>query len=128
MEGVFQVTAVSLLCCMLALLIKGTSPGLSFCISLGACIAALLLLGSKAGEAITFAEGVLSSAGLEAELFAPLCKVVGIAILAHLSGDLCQDAGESAMASAVELSGTVFCLFASIPLWESVWELLSSLL
>lgn len=128
MDGVFQAMAVCLMCCILSLTIKGTSPSLSFGLSLGVCAAVLLLLGTKAGEAIAFAENVLSSAGLDAALFLPLCKVVGIAVLSHLCAQLCRDAGESAIASAVELSGTVCCIAVSVPLWEALWEVISSLL
>ena len=48
----------------------------------------------------TLSEGT----GLDAAVFTPLYKIQGIALLVHLGGQLCRDAGESALAAGLDLA------------------------
>ena len=128
MPDAFAVAALCLICTMLALLIKGTSPAFSFAISAAVCLCVLLLLGTRIRELCAFASEIFAVSGVDAELFMPLVKVAGIAILCHLSAALCRDAGETALASLTELAGVVSGLMVSFPLLEAVWKLLLGLL
>ena len=65
---------------------------------------------------------------LPAELFTPLIKTVGIALLSRTGSDLCRDAGEGAIASVLETAGAVAAIAVSLPLFRAAWELLRSLL
>ena len=65
---------------------------------------------------------------LPAELFGPLFKTVGIAMVSRLGSDLCRDAGEGAMASVLEISGSLGAIVVSLPLFEAVWDMLQSVL
>ena len=65
---------------------------------------------------------------LPVELFTPLIKTVGIALLSRTGSDLCRDAGEGAIASVLETAGAVAAIAVSLPLFRAAWELLRSLL
>ncbi len=54
-------------------------------------------------------------------------KTAGIALVVKVGGSLCRDAGESALASAVETAGTVCALLVSLPLLRAVLALLLEL-
>ena len=62
------------------------------------------------------------------ELFTPLIKTVGIALLSRTGSDLCRDAGEGAIASVLETAGAVAAIAVSLPLFRAAWELLRALL
>ncbi len=49
-------------------------------------------------------------------------KVIGISFLATLCSEICKDAGESALASKVELAGKILILILSIPILTAVFE------
>ena len=53
---------------------------------------------------------------------------VGIALVVRVGGDLCRDAGESALASAVETAGSICALLAALPLLRQVLHMLSELM
>ena len=59
---------------------------------------------------------LLENTGLERELFTPLLKIIGISLVSRLGADLCKDAGQGALSSLVELSGTLCALLAAAPL------------
>ena len=86
--------------------------------------AVLLFLMGALGELMEFLREIGAASGLSEDLFIPLYKTVGIALVVKAGGSLCRDAGESALASAVETAGTVCALLVSLPLLRAVVELL----
>lgn len=78
------------------------------------------------------AEGVpphrVAAVEISSTLFLPLLKTAGIAVVTRIGADLCRDAGESAVASAVEMAGAMGALLAVLPLMQAAWEVLRSLL
>lgn len=62
------------------------------------------------------------------ELFVPLLKALGVCVVSKICGDVCRDAGQTAIAGVVELAGTVTALVCALPLLTAVWETLRGLL
>ena len=54
-------------------------------------------------------------------------KTVGIALVVKMGDGLCRDAGESALAAALEFAGTVCALLTALPLLRAVLELITEL-
>ena len=73
-------------------------------------------------------EDLLAAVEISSTLFLPLLKTAGIAVVTRIGADLCRDAGESAVASAVEMAGAMGALLAVLPLMQAAWEVLRSLL
>ena len=82
----------------------------------------------KQGSVVDFLEELGRCSGMPEGLMAPLYKVAGIAVVVKIGGGLCADAGESALAAAVETAGTVCALAAALPLLRTVMELLTELM
>ena len=94
----------------------------------GGEIPALLLLAEPLEEIRDFLTQLADGGQLPAELFAPLVKTVGVALVSRTGSDLCRDAGEGAMASLVETAGAVIAILVSLPLFQAAWDMLRSLL
>lgn len=127
MEQVFQVTGLCVVGALLALVLKKGSPELALLLALAAVAAVLLFLAGALGELLEFFQEIGTASGLSEDLFIPLYKTVGIALVVKVGGSLCRDAGESALASAVETAGTVCALLVSLPLLRAVLALLLEL-
>lgn len=63
-------------------------------------------------------DALLSSAGLDPAQTACIAKAVGICCVTQLASDVCRDAGESAPASAVLLTGRTALILLALPLFE----------
>ena len=102
MEAVWQIVALGLLGAVLAALLKKHTPELA------------LLLAAVRGvrEVWAFLEDLLAAVEISSTLFLPLLKTAGIAVVTRIGADLCRDAGESAVASAVEMAGAMGALLA----------------
>ena len=127
MEQVFQVTGLCVVGALLALVLKKGSPELALLLALAAVAAVLLFLAGALGELLEFLREGGAASGLSEDLFIPLYKTAGIALVVKAGGSLCRDAGESALASAVETAGTVCALLVSLPLLRAVLALLLEL-
>ena len=94
-------------------------------------LAVLLLIGvpvvGLAAEAISQLQAFSAQAGIDSDVLKLLVKALGICLTAQLAANLCQDSGESALASAVELLGRGAILLMALPLaaqlisWSLTW-------
>ena len=96
--------------------------------------AALLALAGCAGLGLTalavvppvleFLRKLQALTGVNAAVFAPVLKTAAVVLLTQVAEALCQDAGEAALAKAVELGGGILAVYTLLPLAASVAELL----
>ena len=128
MEQVIRAAGVCVAGALLALVVKRGSPEAALLLTLAAVTAVLLFLGGPLEELTAFLRELGERGGVTAELFEPLYKTVGIALVVKVGGSLCRDAGESALASVVETAGAVCALLVSLPLLRAVLALLGELL
>ena len=123
MEQVIQVTGLCVVGALLALVVKRGSPETALLLAVGAAVVVALALAGVVKELLAFL-GELGSA----DLFVPLYKTIGIALVVQVGGNLCRDAGESALASVVETAGTLCALLAALPLLRAVLDMLLELM
>ena len=123
-----QAAAVCVTGALLALVLKQGSPVLGLALTVAAAAVVLLSLGEALGQLTAFLEELGRRSGLAPALLAPLYKTVGIAMVVKAGGDLCRDAGESALAGVVETAGSVCALLTALPLLRAVLDTLVKLL
>lgn len=128
METVLRVTALCLTGALLAVLLHRSGGELALLLSLAVCGVVAMVLMEPLEELRDFWEDAAAWGELPVELFTPLIKTVGIALLSRTGSDLCRDAGEGAIASVLETAGAVAAIAVSLPLFRAAWELLRSLL
>lgn len=124
METVFRIAALCIIAALLTLVVKRGSGELAMLLSLAAVTAVLLSLAGALEELVAFLRTLEQRSGLPEELFLPLYKTVGIALVVKAGGNLCRDAGESALAAALEMAGSVCALLVALPLLQAVLDLL----
>ena len=128
MELVTQTAGICVVAALLGLVLRRGSPEVTLLLALAAAAAVLLTLGQPLGELLAFLDSLTAQAGVSPALFRPLYKIMGIALVVKVGGGLCRDTGESALASVLELAGTVCALLAALPLLRAVLELIGELL
>ena len=127
MDIVIKGAAVGIIAALCALLIKKSNQEMGLVAAIAAtaviCIAAAELFGSIF-DVIHYA---ISRTGLSSAVFMPIVKCVGIAIVVNISSGLCKDAGQSGIASAVDLLGAAAAVFTALPLIKSLIEMIGEL-
>ncbi len=128
MELIVKVTAVCLVGALLAVLLKKSNPELALLLALAACVIVLAVVIKDLEDIFAFLDEIVTWGGLSTDIFSPLWKTVGIALITRVGTELCKDAGENAMASLVEMTGAFGAVLVAIPLFQAVWEMLRSLI
>ena len=128
MEQVIQITALCMVGALLALVVRRGNPAQALLLVLGCVVLALLSLVGSIRELLEFLAELGERSGVARELFVPLYKTVGIALIVRLGGEVCRDAGEAALAAALETAGSICALLIALPLLRAVLSMLLELM
>ena len=125
---IVKIIALSLAGVMLAAVLRQHSPEYGMYAALAVGILILLYISGYLQEAIRFLTSMAERTGLGARSIGILLKVMGIAYLTEFSAQLCKDAGYGAIAMKVELAGKLMILVTALPVFQSLVDLILSLL
>ena len=128
MSDVIKVAATGIIASVCAVMLRKQVPELALLIVLCAGSMILLLSSGAFSSARDFVDKISDVGGLMTETMVPVLRTAGIALITRVSSDLCKDAGEGALASAVEIAGAMIGLVAVLPLMAAVLELLGEML
>lgn len=115
-----KICALSVLCICVYTLISHISPSLTFSVKLAGAI--LLFSGIiVVGESL-IAEILSLSGGNETltEYASVVLKATGIAILSHISADICKDAGHASLGNAVILAAKLEIVILCLPIINKI--------
>ena len=128
MEITLQTAFLCVLAAVLTLLLKKNSPQIGMLLSLAAATVTFLFLLRRLDELLGFLREMSEAGGIREEWAGPLYKTIGIALVVKIGGNLCRDAGESALASVIETAVTVCALLVSLPMLRMVLVTLMGLM
>ncbi len=109
------------------LVVRRTNPEMSLMLGVAAAGAILALTAAAAPALEETVRLVREFTGLDQTAAATVLKCVAAGILARLAADLCRDAGQSGVASAVELCGAAAALLMAMPLVNTFLTMLGGL-
>ncbi|MCL2693944.1 MAG: stage III sporulation protein AC/AD protein family [Oscillospiraceae bacterium] len=78
--------------------------------------------------AIDTVRNLIESTGMNNIYGQTLLKALAICYLTQLTADACKDAGETAIAGKVELAGKIAVVLLSLPLFNSLVQLITGLI
>ena len=128
MEEIFQISALCMVGTILAVVLKKGSPEFGLLITM---VVIAVMMGSVIAsmkEIWMLIQELALRSQVKDSLCTPLYKAIAIACVVRIGSCLCKDAGESALAAALELSGTVCTLVISVPLVRTVLSILLELM
>ena len=128
MDALFQISALCIVGALLAVVVKKGSPELGLLITIAVIAVVFFSMVAPLKEIVALLKELALYSRLENSLFTPLYKAIGIACVVRIGSCFCKDAGASALAAALELSGTVCTLLISVPLIRTVLSLLLELI
>lgn len=127
MELMAKVTVICVVVALTALLLERDTPELGLLLTLAAIAVVMGFALSYYQDVLDLLETLLSQAGLDAELFTPILKIIAISLVSKLGSDVCKDSSQKALASIVDMTGTFCALAAAQPLFSWALGLLKEL-
>lgn len=122
------VVGFSLAAAALAVLLRGMRGEYAMALSLTAGIVVLIAVMQALKPVLGEISDLTTAGGISPENTAVVLKVMGVGFITQLAADSCRDAGESAIASKVELAGRVSILILALPVFGQVLQIVSGLL
>ncbi len=124
---ILQISIIAVTATILAVTLKNQQPQISILISLVAGITIFLILSSYLQSIMQVLNEITGKINLDLSFTGIILKIIAIAYVCEFSAQLCKDAGETAIATKVELAGKIMILFTSAPIMLSLLELLTDI-
>ena len=128
MEIVSRAAACAVIGSLLALLLRKYTPELSLTTTL---ITGMVIVWISATVCVRISDAMRDIAyrsGVDAAYLAPVLKCIGIGMVSHLAAQICRDAQQGSVASAVEMSAALCALYTALPLIDSLLAVVEKLL
>ena len=120
--------ALAVFSSLVTLIIRRVNPELSFALA-GVTTAVLILAcAGVMDELLSALRETQLIFGTSAAEFRPMLKCLGIAIASRFGADLCRDASQSALASAVEMAGSLCAAAVAMPVVISLMTTIGGML
>jgi stage III sporulation protein AD len=108
-------------------LVRQASSEMATLLTMALGVVLFLWVVDSLAEAVRSLEDLALRARIQPEYIKVILKTVGISYIAGFSAQMCRDAGESALASKVELAGKVIILLIAIPVFRAIVSALEQL-
>jgi stage III sporulation protein AD len=126
--NILSIAVMAITAAALAVLLRHYRPEHALIIGIAAGVLILALVLSKVQPVFSEINKLMSGANVNTQYVSILIKSLGVCFVAQLASDVCRDAGESAIASNVELAGKFAVLLIALPLFGQVADLVIKLM
>ena len=107
-QELLQIIVIGLFAVIFSTVLKKHCGELSRLLGLGAGILIGIFFLNLFRPIIEFIEELRDLTGLDADLFEPVLKCLGIGLLTQICVNICSDSGQNAIGKMIETAGSVF--------------------
>jgi len=125
---IVKIVGVGLIATILVILVKQYRPEFALYLSLAAGVLLFSMVIGKVAGIVELLQNLANKSNFHSQFLSILLKITGIAILTEFAVSIAKDAGESAIASKIDLAGKVIVISLSIPILTNLVEMLTTLL
>ena len=123
-----KIIGIGLIALIIIILLKQYKPEFAIYISLLTGVLILLLVMDELSGIINLLQTFANKVSINSTFLKLLIKITGIAFLSEFAVSICKDAGETAVASKIEIGTKIIIISMSIPIISSLLEIILSVL
>lgn len=124
---VIKIVGVSVFAVIMIIILKNYRPEMALVLSIITGIGIMLYAISKMSSVINVLNDLVSRSGVNTDFLLVIIKVIGIAYIVEFGKNVCVDAGQSSIATKLEMAGKVVIVVLTIPLISSLVNVLVGL-
>jgi len=128
MITLLKICGIGILSVILIGLLKSYKPELAIILTLCTSLIMIAIIIESIGYSLQFMEVLYGNLSYGKDYFPIIIKVLAIAYITEFAAALCNDAGEKAIGSKIELAGKVAIFFTAIPVFLALLELINGLI
>ena len=121
---IIKIIGIGLISLIIIIILKQYKPDFAIYISILAGAIIILVVMDKLSSIISLLASMQNKANMNNQFLVILLKITGIAFLTEYASSICKDAGESAIATKIDLGGKVLIIAISIPIIQALLELI----
>ena len=123
-----SLVGMGILSAVLCVIVRQYKPEMALGVSIACGVLIMGAAVSMLAPSVEVISQLMSSAGLDEGYASVLLKALAVCYVTQLASDCCKDAGESAIASKIELAGKAAVAVISLPVFTSIAEMVTALL
>jgi stage III sporulation protein AD len=121
---IIQIVGLGIIATVFIVLLKSIKPEIAMLISIITGVVIFAIVAGKLSSIVEVLNGIADRAGVDMAYLSTLLKIIGIAYIVEFGAEICKDAGESAIASKIELAGKVAIIFLAVPIITALLDLI----
>ena len=128
MEEIIKIASLGFCSVILIVLVKSYKPEFGIYTAVGCSLLILYILLDSLKYAFAYLSNLYESLEFGKAYFPIMVKVLVIAYITEFISQLCKDAGETSVASKIELGGKLIIFCIAIPVFSSILSLIQETL
>ncbi len=121
---IVKIIGVGLISLIIIIILKQYKPDFAIYVSILAGAIILMLVMDKLSNIVTLLSNIQNKANINNQFLVILLKITGISFLTEYASSICNDAGESSIATKIDLGGKILIIAISIPIIQALLELI----
>ena len=113
---IIKIIGIAFIAVIIIVILKQYRPEFAIYASIIAGVLILTIASGTLSGIIDMINSISSKTSINSDFLMILLKITGIAILTEFAVSICKDAGESAIASKVDVGGKILIISLSIPI------------
>ena len=124
---IFKVVGFSIISVVLIVLLREEKKEIALLLTIVSGICILIFALSKITPIINMLNSLIDKSGINKDFLTIILKITGIAYIVEFGKNICIDAGQSAIATKLEMAGKIIIISLSLPLIASLVNILTGL-
>ena len=124
---VFKIVGFAIIAVVLVIVIKNQRPEIALILTIFASLSILLFAIYKMSDIVNVLNELVNVSGINKDFLTIIIKVTAIAYIVEFGKNICVDAGQTAIATKLEIAGKVIIVTLSLPLVSSLVSILTGL-
>lgn len=124
---IFKVVGFAIFAVIMIIILKNQRPEIALILSIFTGISIMIFAMYKMSSVVEVLNDLINKSGVNKDFLLIVIKVIGIAYLVEFGKNICTDAGQSAIATKLEMAGKVVIVVLTIPLVTSLINILVGL-
>ena len=126
--SIYGIIGLCIISCVFVMVVRQYKPEFALIATIASgCVILYAVLGRFA-SVLNELKFISENAGIKSEYMEVMLKGLGICYLTKFSSDICNDFGQSSLASKIELCGKITLAALSIPLLKTLVEMITKIL
>ncbi|MBP3359482.1 MAG: stage III sporulation protein AD [Clostridia bacterium] len=120
--NIFQLVGIAVVGAVFSVILRRYRPEFAMFTAMATGIILLTYMLGALDKVFSMVDEMVRNTGVDSKYFVVLIKIIGVSYIAEISGEICRDAGEGAIAAKIEMVGKMFIMLLAMPIIKTFLE------